>query len=409
MKIFRHIAFIFTLFILFESALYAQWIQTNSPSGGRVNCFAVSGTNLFAGTKSGGVFRSTNNGTNWTAVNNGLSDTQIYTLAVFGSELIAGTPYGIFLSTNNGSSWSDASNGLSNYNTFAFAVSGSMLFAGTLSGVYRSMNGSASWSAVNSGFPGGMYIIALAVSGNHLFAGDWSLGVFHSTNSGASWTAVNSGLSGNHVPFLSFSGTNLFAGDNKGVFLSTNYGASWADVNTGMTFDNVESFLVSGANLFTGTSDDFFGDAGGVFQSTTNGRNWTAINTGLPNTAVFALAVSGTNLFAGTNDGVWRRPLSELTSAAHANDLPSAFNLEQNYPNPFPTSAAIKFQIPSAGDVTLRVFNALGREVTTLVNEQMQPGSYEKSFDASGLGSGVYFYRLQSGSFTESRKLVLQR
>ncbi|MCL4279679.1 MAG: T9SS type A sorting domain-containing protein [Ignavibacteriaceae bacterium] len=92
------------------------------------------------------------------------------------------------------------------------------------------------------------------------------------------------------------------------------------------------------------------------------------------------------------------------------------FSLEQNYPNPFNPSTKIKYSIPSVALsgvegslVTLKVFDVLGNEVTTLVNEEKPSGEYEVVFDAAGLSSGIYFYKLQVGSFTETKKLVLIR
>jgi len=87
--------------IVFYSSLNAQWVQTNGPYGGCVRTFAVSGTNLFAGTSddfgtSGDVFLSTNNGVNWKTVNNGMTDTSIFALVVSGTNLFAGTPFGGF-------------------------------------------------------------------------------------------------------------------------------------------------------------------------------------------------------------------------------------------------------------------------------------------------------------------------
>jgi ligand-binding sensor domain-containing protein len=101
----------------------------------------VSGTNLFAGIYGGGVFRSTSNGTNWTAVNNGLTNTSIRALAVSpdsSENLFAGTyGGGVFLSTNNGTNWTVVNNGLTNTNVNALAVSGTNLFVGTEGGVWR--------------------------------------------------------------------------------------------------------------------------------------------------------------------------------------------------------------------------------------------------------------------------------
>jgi len=118
--------------------LLAQWVQTNGPYGGYVISFAVSGTNLFAGTYGGGIFLSTNNGTSWTASSTGLPpNTIVRALAVSGTNRFAGTEGGgVFLSTNNGMSWTAASTGLSNANVQALAVSGTNLFAGTADGAF---------------------------------------------------------------------------------------------------------------------------------------------------------------------------------------------------------------------------------------------------------------------------------
>jgi hypothetical protein len=88
-------------------------------------------------------------------------------------------------------------------------------------------------------------------------------------------------------------------------------------------------------------------------------------------------------------------------------DVPGHFSLEQNYPNPFNPTTTITFALPIKSFVSLRVFDALGREVATLVNDEFLAGRYSKKWDASGLPSGVYFYRLQAGSFVETRKLLL--
>ena len=89
--------------------------------------------------------------------------------------------------------------------------------------------------------------------------------------------------------------------------------------------------------------------------------------------------------------------------------IPETFILEQNYPNPFNPSTRISYQLPVSGNVTLKVYDLLGREVATLVNEEKPAGSYEVSFDASQLSSGVYLYRLSSGSFIETKKMILMK
>jgi hypothetical protein len=88
-------------------------------------------------------------------------------------------------------------------------------------------------------------------------------------------------------------------------------------------------------------------------------------------------------------------------------DAPTRFALEQNYPNPFNPTTVINYQIPAASHVTLKVFDMLGMEVATLVNEQKASGNYEVEFDGSKLSSGVYYYRLQTGTFVDTKKFII--
>jgi hypothetical protein len=85
------------------------------------------------------------------------------------------------------------------------------------------------------------------------------------------------------------------------------------------------------------------------------------------------------------------------------------FNLEQNYPNPFNPTTSIQYAINSRQFVTLKIYDVLGNEVATVVNEEKQPGKYEAEFDASGFTSGIYFYKLQAGSFVETKKMILMK
>jgi hypothetical protein len=88
---------------------------------------------------------------------------------------------------------------------------------------------------------------------------------------------------------------------------------------------------------------------------------------------------------------------------------PSQFRLEQNFPNPFNPATAIRYQLGKSSLVTLKVYNLLGQEVATLVNTLQGSGEYTVPFDASKLASGVYMYKLQTGSFTDVKKMVLMK
>ncbi|MDE3057243.1 MAG: phosphodiester glycosidase family protein [Bacteroidota bacterium] len=100
---------------------------------------------------------------------------------------------------------------------------------------------------------------------------------------------------------------------------------------------------------------------------------------------------------------------ARVTEVREINSLPSSFTLFQNYPNPFNPATHLRFTIADVRFVTLKVYDVLGREVATLVNEQKSPGTYEVQFDGSRLSSGVYFYRLTAGNFVDTKKFVLMK
>ena len=137
---------------------------------------------------------------------------------------------------------------------------------------------------------------------------------------------------------------------------------------------------------------------------------------GLGNNTVRALCIFNNYIFAGTSTGahsVYRRPLGELTGIQTiSSEMPDKFSLSQNYPNPFNPATKIRFSLPlpSKGGVQkvkLMIYDILGSEITTLVNEQLQPGTYEIEWDATNYPSGVYYYKLVTSDYIETRKMVL--
>lgn len=101
---------------------------------------------------------------------------------------------------------------------------------------------------------------------------------------------------------------------------------------------------------------------------------------------------------------------NEITEVeGHGALIPNEYRLEQNYPNPFNPITTIRYGLPQKSAVRLAVYNLLGQEVATLLQEEQEAGDHEVKFDASGLSSGVYFYRLVAGAFIQSRKLILLR
>jgi hypothetical protein len=119
--------------------------------------------------------------------------------------------------------------------------------------------------------------------------------------------------------------------------------------------------------------------------------------------------VNETNLFAGTNGaGVWIRPLSEFTDVTKdVTDLHKDFALSQNYPNPFNPSTVISYSLPSSSNVKLVVYNAIGQTIKTLESGYKPAGNYSINFNASDLPSGIYFYKLEAGQFSQIKKMII--
>jgi hypothetical protein len=110
----------------------------------------------------------------------------------------------------------------------------------------------------------------------------------------------------------------------------------------------------------------------------------------------------------GSNAGFWYSPGTTVTGTGDTKgDVPTTFSLQQNHPNPFNPSTTIRFSLPRHSHVKLRVYDVSGRLVTTLVDRGMMAGVHSVVWNASGLATGVYLYRIQAGGFVQTRKLVL--
>jgi hypothetical protein len=380
---------------------------------------AYNGNNFFAGINSGqnigGVFLSTNSGTSWTHTS--FNNQSVYSLTTNGIIVYAGTFFfGVYKSTDNGTNWTQTS--LNNQSVYSLATNGNNVFAGTdFNGVYKSTNNGTNWTQTSLN---NRNVYTLVTNGNNVFAGTAiystnGYGVYLSTNNGTTW--AQTALNNVSVYSLTLIVNNLFAGTrDSGVYRSTNNGTNWT--HTSLNNQNVISLAIDGNNIFAGTSDS------GVYVSNDNGANWIQRNEGLSTSYIFDFCILNNYIFAGTYPTVYRRPLNELIGIQPiSNEVPTSFSLSQNYPNPFNPSTKIKFEIPLLRGVSegrgvltsLIIFDVLGREIATLINEELNPGIYEVELNASNNPSGVYYYRLASGDpssgsgqvFADTKKMVL--
>jgi len=353
-RIWAPLALTISLLLMSAPAMSATWQQLGGPEAGDISELLVDPSNdrtIYAGTFGGGVYKSTNGGDSWSAVNSGLAHTNVWALAISPSSnqtLYAGTcPGGLFKSTNGGDSWSAVSqvetciesvavdpstsdnvyvigstgvfkstNGgaawsavIVPYGARSLVVDPSSketIYALAAQGVYKSTDGAANWSAANSGLTSG--VIALLpdpTDSQILYAGTRHDGLFKSTNGGNSWSAVNSAPGSPAVALMAIDPVNsqtIYVGSYYGgVFKSTNGGASWSSMNSGLA-NNVRTLMIAptSQSIYAGTY------GGGVFRSTTGVDSWSPVNTGLASSTVSALAPDPGNpnvIYAGTDGG----------------------------------------------------------------------------------------------------------
>lgn len=425
MKIYTKLLILVLLTI--SQGVNAQWVYVGIPTSRSVQAFAFEDSTVVVGTNQGMNY-SSDYGNNWTFGGGGIAYVDIRAViyspistAYYQDNWLAGTngPY-IFGSLIPATNWSGFPNdstaltGGNNVNSI-LRTTGDELYVGSDKGMYILKGGPPNeyWDRINNGLYSGDFTIVRDVIefNGDVFIGTNS-GVYKRTSSG--WIDKNVGLTNTNVTALGGSGSFLFAGTNtsstEGVFISSDHGESWTFL---LTIPWVTSIQAIGPNIFASS----YGD--GIWLSIDYGGSWTQINDGFSSSAYYVLStgINDKYIYAGTNaSGVWRRELSELvTDVNSGNNLnPSAFSLEQNYPNPFNPSTKIRYSIPSVtlsgvegSRVQLKVYDVLGNEVATLVNEEKPAGSYEITFDASGLSSGIYLYKLTAGSFIQTRKMML--
>lgn len=384
----------------------AQWVKCLDTSPNGIASLAYDGSTLYAG-RVQKIHVSTDQGATWVERDIGINS-NVFTIFPNGSTLFAGTYQGgVMRSLDRGATWSAANNGIPTpVNARSFALVGNTLFVALQgAGLYRSTDNGTNWSSVTNLPVSGIAYYHLFNSGADLYAAGAFGAVIVSTNGGVGWSyspvPSNQTVGGG----LAVIGNVLFAAvwGGAGVFRSTNKGANWTLVNTGLTDFAFWGLSACGVNLFVGTN-------AGTFVSSDNGASWTLANTGFADKSSGPFVVTSTHIFSASEKGVWKRPLSDFAAmTAVQKDLPYEFRLEQNYPNPFNPSTAISYQLPAISSVTLEVFDILGRNVATLVNERLNPGKYTVRWNAEGLPSGVYSYQLKAGTFAQTRQMILTK
>lgn len=367
--------------------------------------------NLLAGTFGGGIYRSTNGGAEWSLINSNMLSVYVWSLiSVPGGKIYAGTESGIYATTDNGNTWSVA--GLSNRDVRALLLgNGGTIYAGVWgSGIYYTDDFGSSWTEFSTGLTD-LAVHALAKNSNgDIYAGTMGGGVHKLSIGSGAWIHLNSNPVSRFIWSLTVDGNGVvYAGTyGDGVIRSEDAGASWQRISRGMTASHIYAIGHDAMN-------NIFASAWGsgvymlpvvVFRGLPD--FWMDFGLSGKNISSIAVNSSTNEVIAGTDAGdIYKTDI--ILSAKENSTVPTEFKLFQNYPNPFNPATVIEFTLPSVQDVKLVVYNILGQQIQVLNNGQLKPGYHKFTFDGRNLASGVYFYRLVAGQFTEVKKMILQK
>ena len=362
----------------------------------------------------GKVLRTTNGGT-WTQNAGTLPVSDVYAMWAFDALncLVTESPSATFVyrTTDGGTSWAQVltqPNGF--FDGFYFKDNNNGLVVGDAVGgrssIWKTTNGGLNWDStgVNFATNDASWNNAISGVGDVVYYGTNATKLYKSTNFGTTWTPTTPTGEANSEALWFNTATNGLIGGATTVQQTTTGGSTFTTVTAPGT----------GAVLgITGTATDNYWLIRGssVYKTTNTGATWTTDYTS-PGTATFNYIVKARNgspyLYAVKTNGTISKYGGSTTGINPGNPgIVGNYSLNQNYPNPFNPTTKISFALPVSGLVTLKVYDMLGKEVANLVNEQMNSGSYSIDFNAASLSSGIYFYTLKSGSFTETKKMLL--
>lgn len=402
--------------------------------------FINSNTGIIAGND---YIRTTNGGTNWLITHDNIAND------FWGMDFIdANTGFlsgynHVYKTTDGGENWDTSLTRFETFEDIQFLNSQTGYMGGfSEATIAKTTNCGANWDILPTSIHYGITAIDF-IDVNTGYATAKYGPVAKTTNSGLNWANVTT-IEGQSwdIDFIN-ANTGLVVSGSK-LKRTSDGGITWVSITLPQ---NMSAYQVK----FIDENMALTGGGGGICKSSNGGINWfVSYNTNrfvgeieYKNNIVYALANSGGEIYKSTDMGnVWRtyKTISNATpwriKFTNENtgyicgfdgllikttnggfdpigiepisaEIPNKFLLHQNYPNPFNPATIIKFDLPKAGLVSLKIYNLLGQQVSELVNQNLNAGVYEYNFDGAGLPSGVYFYRLETGGVIETKRMML--
>ena len=407
-----------------------EWEQLNAglPLTQAIPLGFDSDDNFYMSNMYSGFYRSTDTGESWFPIAPYLGGSHLYTFLANDNQLYIGTTIEIAFvgallrSTDQGENWDLYQEGIpeidpnwpyiqpvlgmdANSNGDVFAALNTV-------GLYRRLMTDDRWYFLNSDIPD-TNIFSICVNSNDIVFAGYSNGfIYKSDDNGDNWTESLPGVQDYTVELLKSAGNYVFAilhnwnyphQDSSLGLYSYDNGDNWNSLKVDGLSSHVNSINYYDNNiLVVGT------DTNGVFISYDFGQNWISASIGLSDNFIKDIVMNPDGiLLCGTeNEGIFIANINP-TNVDDINNTSMMFSLQQNYPNPFNPLTTIKYSIPSDKFVKLLIFNPIGEQITSLVNEYKTSGTYEVSLNAKDLPSGIYFYQLRTEGLVQTKKMIL--
>jgi photosystem II stability/assembly factor-like uncharacterized protein len=355
----------------------------------------------------GSIFRTTNAGITWTSQTSGTSSDLIGVFFIdINNGYVVGANGRILHTTNGGGNWINLTSTPTSYLYGVYFINENIGSIAGLDGIWFTSNGGTTWIKQTTG--SNEWLFAIHMTDVNIITAVGNSGtILRTTNGGGSWTSQVSGTNSNLTGiYFANTTTGIASGGYGTIRRTTDGGTTWTGQTSGTTnflydlsFTDVNNGTVVGMN-------------GTIIRTTNGGATWTTQISGTSNNLS---GVSFINSNIGTAVGSYGTILRTTNGGVSfveeevINEVPTEFLLSQNYPNPFNPSTKIKYSVPKSSNVVIKVFDILGKELEILVNEEKPVGTYEITWYAANLPSGVYFYRLEAGNFVHTKKMILLR
>jgi photosystem II stability/assembly factor-like uncharacterized protein len=401
----------------------AQWLWQTTPVTNRLLSVSFVSPQIgYAAGESGKFIRTTNGGSSWNSVNTGTAAAFNVVRFVNDTGYLFGNGPSVRRSTNGGTSWTGLSLTIPGATGLGEITSGTMFngAVGIVCGYYvagpnlkafiaRTTNAGTNWQIQSHDSVTSFWSMAFTSPMTGYVVGSTNSKyspIFKTTDGGQTWTGLQSNTfsSLNSVHFVDAM-NGIIGGSGGKILVTTDAGETWQQKSCGYYW--ITSVTATSAETVYAVSEN--GPGGTIYRSTDRGSSWM---TQLNHTRAFSSITfinSNTGFASGDSGYIFKGSFSGATHVRTVSAATPQYQLEHNYPNPFNPSTTITFHVQQEGAVSVKIYDLLGKNVATLVSGQFASGSYSTQWNASGFSSGVYLMRMESGEFSETKRIVLMK